>query len=89
MARRLPFEAPAMRAPHPTLSDPVIVTTRDRSLFVCWVESRHGVERWVFIGADRTRYTGPTYGGQTTMDSIRDLVETWWDTVTRPDRRRS
>ena len=75
-----------MTAHHPTLSDPVIVTTPDRAFFICWVELRNGVERWVFVGADRARYNGPVYRGECTLDAIRALVALWWETVNLPNR---
>ena len=74
---------------HPTLSDPVIVTTPDRTFFICWVEPRGGVDRWVFVGADRTRYNGPVYRGERTLDDFRALVSGWWETVNLPSRPRN
>jgi hypothetical protein len=75
-----------MSTDHPTLTDPVIVMTADRTSFVCWVEPRDGIARWVFIGADRMRYNGPVYRGEQTLDVIRALVARWWDTINLPSR---
>jgi hypothetical protein len=65
----------------PTLTDPAIITARDGTFFVCWVEPVEDRDRWIFISRDRVRYTGPSYEGQNTLPVIRDLVANWWDST--------
>ena len=66
---------------YPTITDPVIITTRDGTFFICWVEATRGAHRWIFIDADRVRYVGPRWSGEGSLDAIRELVGEWWDTV--------
>jgi len=70
----------------PTLTDPAIITARDGTFFLCWVEPVNDRDHWIFISRDRVRYTGPSYAGQNTLPAIRDLVGDWWDSTRELDR---
>lgn len=65
----------------PTVHDPVIVTARDGTLFVCWTENVGGKGlRWVYVSVDQVRYDGGIYAGEVTMREISARVDDWWVT---------
>ena len=66
---------------YPDVTDPILITTNDRTFFVCWVEFSSGELRWVFMSArPPVRYAGPEYHGETSTLAIEALVNRWWDT---------
>lgn len=59
--------------------DATLITTRDGTLFVCYIENVGGRgDRWVYVSADRTRYDGGIWGGEDTLEQIRARFHEWW-----------
>lgn len=66
----------------PTLDDPMIVTARDGTLFVCWVEivgTTRPHPRWFAVSDPPIRYNVGPYAGETSPQAIRALICDWWD----------
>jgi hypothetical protein len=75
----------------PTSDDPLIVTTSDRTLLVCWVEHstgdglvpfgsgrRSGSLRWVFLDTTNTRHTGPLFVAPESPENVQQVADRWW-----------
>ena len=63
----------------PLISDPMLVTTSDKTMFVCWVEVIGDGPRWVCVDFNRNRYNAGPYLGETTPGAIQARVSAWWE----------
>lgn len=59
--------------------DAIVLTARDSSLFVSYLENVGGRgDRWVYVSADRTRYDGGIYAGEDTIEAVHARFSEWW-----------
>jgi hypothetical protein len=64
---------------YPDVTDPVVITASDGTLFVCWVEPIADELRWVYVSAQPpVRYAGPNYDGETSSDRMKTRLNSWW-----------
>ena len=62
----------------PTRTDPAIVTARDGTAFMAWLEPIQDQLLWVFVSSTLMHYVGPRYGGEDSPEQLRELVGAWW-----------
>ena len=62
----------------PSRQDAFILTTFDRTVFLCSVEIVESEPRWVFVTANHARYAGPRWTRVLSEPELRALVNDWW-----------
>jgi hypothetical protein len=71
---------------NPTRADPAVTMMPDQSSFCCWVEPLGDGDRWIFLSSDGATYVGPVYGGEDSLEQIKEALSRWLRSTGRVER---